>query len=115
MNTMSEESGRSSSSLSSSPTFGRSGGGRKILLLHCNVNKSLGSPAERLLFAEDKGEVAPDLCIRQRQSGQSVSENIFLNVGARNEAHAHICRDKALQQFARIEFHRVVRLEVRSE
>ena len=81
-------------------------------MLYRNVHEGFGGAAERFVFAEYKGEVAPDLRIREFDRDQRFSSYIFFNIRARNKPDADTGRHKALQQFARIEFHGKVGLQV---
>src|SRR2546425_3776737 len=74
------------------------------------VDKSQGGAAEGFVLAKDEGEVAADLRVRDRNRGEHVGLDILLHVGAGDEAHAYVGGHEALEQFAGIELHGVLRL-----
>ena len=65
-------------------------------VLHRNINKGQGGPAERFVFPEDQREIATDLRIGDGNCRQNLGANIFLDIGARDEADAHICGHEPL-------------------
>src|ERR1700680_5244300 len=59
-------------------------------VLDRNVNKGERRPAERLIFAEDQRQIAPDLGVGDRNRGENFGANIVLHIRAGDEANAHI-------------------------
>src|SRR5580704_12409437 len=80
-------------------------------VFHRDVDESERGAAESFVFAEDQGQVAADLRVGDGNGGQRLGANIFLDVGARDEADADVGGYKALQEFAGIEFHGEVRFQ----
>ena len=81
------------------------------LQLNCNIDEGQRGAAERLVFAEDQRQVALNVRIGQRECSQRLRLQVLGNMGARDESHPNVGSDKALEQFARVQFHGDGRLQ----
>src|SRR5271155_3587374 len=77
-----------------------------------NLDEGEGGAAEGFIFAENQGQVAAQLGVGHGNGDQKAGTNILLHVGAGDKADAYACGYEAFQEFAGIEFHTVVRLQL---
>jgi len=65
--------------------------------LYRGVDEGQGGAAERLVFAENQGEVAANWGLRHGDGDQDFRLHVFLHVGTSDEAYAHVGGDEAFQ------------------
>ncbi len=74
-----------------------------------NLDEGKGGAAESFVLAEDQSQVAAELGVGHGDGEEKTGANVLLHVGAGDEADTHASRYEALQEFAGIKFHTVVR------
>src|SRR5712692_192437 len=82
-----------------------------ILAFDGGVDECQGGAAEGFVLAKDEGEVTADVRVGDGNRSEHLGLDILLHMGAGDEAHADVRGHEALEQFAGIEFHGVLRLE----
>ena len=73
-------------------------------MLNRNLDKRSRGAAQRLVFTVDQSQVAPHLRIMHKARRQPARHHVFRNIRSRDESHANIRGDKALQEFSRSPF-----------
>src|SRR5438309_1565881 len=82
-----------------------------ILDSYRRINEGESRPAQRFVLAEHQRQVTPNLGVGNGNGGKYVRLHVFLHMRAGDESNPNIRSHKPLQQFARVEFHGVMRLE----